>query len=576
MADPSTSADDAGSDSSTKPVAPPRASVNVADLITAYDNQQNTVQTSLNDLSNVAKLISSGGGGGGAYTEYAGQTAVNQANIEAAVKLKTDNAEAAAKFGVTPGAWAPEVSALSQAVNDHDSIILSQMKKIDDLQGAKFADNPLGWLLNQIQLPFEQQRLSTLQDDNQKIQTEISNRLNLVTEAGKANSTIDTAAGQTLLAGMDKIALGQAQQKAAESALKTAQLGIEIINVRQNMSDSQFRGMVTLNNAFAQQQDMVIRQGQYALQQEQAIRETLRSQQETTMFNINSENRQLALDSEKQFNTDLLRATTFMGMTPITYQQYQRMAPETRTMLDGIMHDPYLNEGRYGGTINKAVEVSMNAPGLPTGLRPVQQAIQTEKMRFLTGPEAILLKALPKDSQDAALEKHLNDFVGGQAKNITPTGNIYSPPSLKSVLSIGALVNSDGTQKTGIGADLAPAAVSSPQTATDPNLLIETAVSRVLQGRTTPQQAAAELATIFNAVKTDNNAQRQYQRLNIPTVGGTIVPGYNMQVYTGDLFNSTKVIDTTNPTAWESVILRRVQRKIQSDAMTNPSASNYQ
>ena len=210
--------------------------------------------------SSLKDIVSSMPGGGqgqqltaqGADAIATGKQAVNTANEQAAIKYQQDNAEAAARFGMTPGAPSATVVALSKGIVEGEADIVNRQKMIQAKQDTNFLDDPVGWITNRLTLPFDQaayegrvegitQQLSVLK--------ELATR---TTEQYQVNAGIDTGASIARLDGLNKEALGEALLQKADSAFKAAQIGVEAANVRIAASRTEFDSQVALSNSIAE------------------------------------------------------------------------------------------------------------------------------------------------------------------------------------------------------------------------------------------------------------------------------------------------------------------------------------
>lgn len=487
--------------------------------------------------------------------------AINAVKTDAAIKLERDKHGYAASVGADPDASSYVLTAMADS-------ILNSNKKIDTMAAANqdelsaytkkasvgLFDDPIQWMVNQFTLPQEaytynlhEAALSgvTAQRD-QKLQV-MREMMTSVTEAGTMLSSLDQANATKMGLLQDQGIAAAANRNLAESQLKAVSLNLQGIQLKDAINKNSF-------DMLMQQNSMMVQRENLALEQTRTHLDELRTQYTDVLKDIQIEARNDSVEGTRLLQGYLTKAATVLGRTPPSVIEYKTMTPKQRSYWDAVMSDPNMMDvnstGRFGVTPGEALDTSIGVNAqLAPGAKMTQDKLQKFRTDFIASKD-ITWKQLAPEAQKADLDQAYTDYVKQQTNSIPVSGGLYSAPPLRAIIA-----GNSAIAQFQIAKELAPFIEANPTQATDPNLLMKTAMKLITAGKMTTDQAADEIAVMYRGAMTVNNQLHQYSKFALPGMTPETT-GFRQNVTLGTGgFNSSRVVDFSNPARVKDMFL---------------------
>lgn len=515
-----------------------QSTIDVSGLMGAFDTAHKSINATISDLNNAltqgTKLVGD--------EEVAIGNEASAANeivrIDAATSLRKTaaNKTAAAEAGLNPEASSYVRNAMLQDILATDRDLDARSTMLQKKADAKFLDDPIEWFTNQLSMPGDmyaleigQKRQARKQEVLQRLQTETKEQIAL-------NNAIDGNDAAVRADALEKQNLAAAAIKVAESQKFLIQTGMTGINIRMAANRQQFEETVQLNGALAQQQQLQLSRAHLGIAEKQlAI--------QTEMKNLQIEERKDNLEARQAMQKSINNASEVLGLRPISVAEFNHLTGQRKELYMQLMSDPNVQEGRAGYNAAQSLDVynKLNAPGNP-GVNLVRKVLTDVKNKVIDDTPD--WKQKDAAQQNELVQKNIQARVRSEYGNIPEEGGIYSPGTLLSVLKIPEVA------KIPIAADLVQLA-RVPDYKTSANDIFTVALDRIAKGTETPATVAAQIADIYKAINSDNNTQRQYNKLAIP-----IPVTHKTNLFFGFGWNSSQVVDMTNPAALETALTR--------------------
>jgi hypothetical protein len=538
-------------------------------LMNAFGKVTDSIDASMNDLR---KTTEQGTGAVAAQQEAIkaaaeGQVTVNIENEKAALKQKSDNARVATAFGMNPDSGSYIIDLMGRSILAREQDIQARDKMIQAKMDTGFIDDPLSWIANQFTLPMDVQSLNNSISEQSRELGVLKELQDRTTTAYVVNAGIDTAASESRLAGLNAITLGKAANDVAQSQERLAQLGIQAINVRQQLTGQQFSAVLQINNALWAKESHELQLKNYYLNEKQlelaisskeAQLEYQKRQEDRAerSFQLQKEYRDLMIEDRKDnmvakaaLQEKLNNVTDVLGMNRFTIEEFKLLSGPTKAALESAMSDPDMQSGRIG--YNAADSLSkantLNAPLTPS-INLVRKNLIAVQNRVMSSDP--LWSQKKQGEQIAAIQAEIEKEVGKEIKSIPEQGGIYSPPPLIATLTIPAV------QNTQLAKALAPLGTVNSQYPTKADDVYRAAISLIEEGKGTPASMAREIALMYNAIILDNNDNKQYQRLALPRMSQA--SGFRTNVQSDFGWGNSRVINMADPAAVEAALMRTV------------------
>lgn len=582
--------------------------IDVNALLSTYNNFRTQSEKNAADLDTAYKTAIQAAGAPAAAAIQEGKAQIDLNNVveTAAIKLKRDNAAAAAAFGVNPDASSYVINQLGGTLlkNINKEMQLDASLQADASKG--FWDNPLDWLATQISMPFDAMTLETVREGNDRIVANLGRLQALTLEQNKVNAAIDDAASTERLAALNKVTAAKAARAAAASAAEVARLGLDNISMRQRMTAEQLNAAFTMNNVIQGINDHELKRVDAQFRMEanrRADDENRRAEEQAKRagqaFPLDLEAKQIAVDTaranlereafrksqdeqhsklldlqvkaaegqeeaKKVIQRQLDISAPLLNIRNLSVEEYLMMPENSpiKQTLNRLLFSQDVEFRRLGSNpIDVIRSFTVFPRPLPAGQELVRDAITRIEQATITANE-IAWKSLGPDVQRVRLIDSVNATLNKELGNIPETGSIYSPPPLVSTVSMGSMVDNP------IVRALKVLAVNPEYpTRTEDVIRVATDIIRaqVASGNPNPAVIAAvatHVSDFYKAIMVDNNNNRQYRKFALPGMAETTT-GFKTSVsYPGLIpgMTSREVIDLSNRAAVQAFLTKRMVR----------------
>lgn len=539
--------------------------IDINQIMEAFTGVNQKIDASVNDLTSTVadsqKAFQSEQSG----INNAADAQVNINIVEAAAASKelADNRTADAFFGTNPNAPSFALSSYADKIAGEEADLDARSAAIRKKEETGFFDDPLGFIGNQFSLPSDIAAYNTKLADTQRHNAALTELTTHTLEAAKVNSIVDAADATQKLDSINKLAFAKAGIAVAQSQQKMEQLGISAISVRNNLNKEQFDTLLQVNTLQNQklQYDLAVKASDRA-------DKTLELQEEYKRFQIGTKEEQQAATAsiQKRLNT----VTTALGMPSVSAGEFKTMSGPLKNAYESFIQGADIDNGRLGynaadilGKVN-----AVNAP-----LTPDMNIIRKRLTGLANGAAVAYNKAnpgqefgkLPVGAQNLQVQTAIEADTRKEASNVTDENNIYSPAPLSSVLKIPTIAS------LSLAKDLAPIAASQNLVPTRAQDIYTTALQQVADGKLSPEDAAAQVSTIYKAINLDNTARYKYNRFALPAP-----TSYNTTIFTGMSWSNSQTIDMTNAAQLQSVFTRASITRLKSDAQTKGILQGFQ
>lgn len=516
----------------------------------------------------------------------AAQQATSAIDFATLIKQQQSAAEISAWFGTNKNAASSILAGLGDKISEGLKDLTNRQKDIQGKLDANLLDNPADWLINQITVPFDQLSYTFASSNVSKNIEQATALVKLTDDTIKMNNAIESGdlAGKAKAAA-DLIAANTAQA-AAQAQFKLKQLGLDTINVRTQLTRSQFEIVLGANNAIAQASQLRLAQLGYDLSLKQAglaERAADRADQQLELEKqskaIQEENlllnkRRLLLEEEMKsiqkeitlgnqtaniaLQDKLDKVAQVTGRARVTYQEYKQMSPDIRKDWDVMMANPNIvEEGRLGSTPAKSTQLILDrnlplTPGMQVAAQDLVK-IRSKTIEELSKPgSTIPWQQLKEDQKEVFLNRDILATVQKQINNIPDSGSMYSPPSAQAIF--GNVKGEGGIPflKTTNLAKGFEAIRLDDRTPLRANDVISVALNKIQNEKVSPQVMAEEISTMYRSIIVDNNANRQYQRFGLPMLDES--RGFNQQITYGRQGMFAPAATTVNMADFNSVL----------------------
>ena len=444
-----------------------------------------------------------------------------------------------------------EQIALSADIFDALPKLRAQGQKLEKLNSVSFLDSPLQWLVNQIQIPIENDRYAAAAQRIHQDRTALGTLSGLANEAHAQNAFANQVDFMAVAKEQANEALGKAQEIAGNAAIHAAGVGVSAANVRLAATEAQMRNAVLVNEAAQKQTQM---------QQEAQRLEMTKGQQFFIQRAADQENSlrtfQIALASEEASDRDMLqkgvdRLNELNITKNLTIRTLKIMDPASQKALIAVMATG--NDIIYGASPITALELTSSIPNLARPNNPredsVRNSMTSTAQSVFTDPN---IRILDKRGQGEAYNKAVLESNAQVQKNIPDQGSWMSP------MTIAELNGFDGLKDNRLMQVLSPLAGQKPNQVMSGDYVLATVLDQVNKGKLTADQAAAQAAQIFSTMSASINQVSNINRYG--QSGLTSKTGYNQAVDYGSFKGTMQSVDLTKQAVWGNLIRRRQAR----------------
>lgn len=523
-------------------MAQPAGNLDIADLISAKSALTDSITASYGDLLNSRKdLLDLGARQKEGIKQVSeGEVEKNVAEQKAEIAKKAHNTQAASIFGTNPDASSYILAAMSEDVLNIEKDLSNRDKMIQQKLDTGFADDPLGWFVNQFTIPADiaayNNRVGTLNQKNDMMKS----MLTKTTEAYAVNAGIDTAASVEKLNALNKITLGKAQVDMANSEAMVAQLGLSQLNIKNALDERQFQAVVQTQNAQVRLAELALAQSRESREREEGV---LKQELQRLQITAHKDD----LENKAMFQAKLDKATDTFQMARVPLKEFLTWTGARKDVMDRLMSDPDVqNRGIMANSPAKAVEMfnAMGTTGSP-GANIIRKQLTTISNEVAETNSALWKNKTPAEKFEL-IDKKAEAIIKREYANTPNTGSIFSPPPLAA-----SITTSPSVQTSALAQALAPIAAADKNAPTDASLIYKTALDLVASGKVTPEDAAHQATLLYQGVVSSNNFNRPYSRFALegPTE-------FKTNVYTGNGWTGSKIMTLTNEAEWQAALTR--------------------
>lgn len=511
-----------------------------------------------------------------------------------AVKRQADALEISAMFGTNKNANSFILAGLGKEITEGAADLIKRSKDIQAKLDQGFFDNPIAWFANQISLPFDQM---SFEFAGQNVQRNLGIAKEVVDRTDKAvalNNALEAGDLHAKAAAAQKLIAAKTDQDAAQAEFKLKQLGLDVINVRTNLTKSQFDIISQANSAIAQAQNLRLSELGFQLQVKADARAEAGAALEQERFDLakNADaraaeqlelsRRSLALQETTQrllveeregkaeanvmLQQQLDKVAQVTGTNRISFQQFRSLPEAMKMRWYQLMSNPeIMDRGQLASTPARALEF-VNEQNFPL-TAPMQQVVsELNKIRAgvidaTSKPNAgVMWHQMRPEQKEQALNAAIQTRVLSQLNNIPDSGSIYSPPTAASVFGKDDTPESGGfpfMKNTNLAKAMAAIRLDqrAPLRADD---VVNAALSKMQTENIPAEVMAKEISTLYSAIIKDNNANLQYRRLGLPMLDEAV--GYKQTVTAGNftMFGGTtgRVVNLSDVNAVTAHLIR--------------------
>lgn len=566
------------------------------------------------------------GGGVGLATKAANTVAQGKSMLAAAqasadAKLEKDMSGIYSQLGLTPGAQSGAVLGLVQDINSGIQDVNARGKDILNKMDQGFLPDPIGWLVNQLELPYDIRARNTANINVlQRLQAlhELSSFGQEQVNAAKALDTMDAVEKQLAT---NTIIRGEADASIAQAQFEASRIGIQAMSVRNSINQGQLNASIKLFDLQQDNNRMAITLNGQAIDLAKLDNDTYRTQLDRVQTLIRSESnerdkRQLQLaeaNMQLNFSRDE-REQKVLGMrveeltlaknrderegrvaalqTSIAEinlddaQRKQAGIADVQQSLDKVTEVYNLNRMTYyqfaampDSPLKQFLASALTDPDTQRGMYGHDMIDSIDKMAAyrLKPPPGVgdfLGKIIAEDNkyvsvhkfelkglspQEQHVERQLNilKFVKDQNSNIGDTGNLFSPPPLAKMLEIPILGNNP------IAADLKTLAATNPSLPSKVDDIFTFVADGMSKGKYTPSQGADFISNFYKSALQQVNSLTQVNRFGI--TGLKTSTGFNTTVHTGSL--TSEHTDVSNRANVERLLTRMIVTKTMNEGI---------
>lgn len=541
-------------------------------LIDTFNEVAASTAASKQQLVNYNKDIA---GAGNQYQAGADANAVAQEKINLAQQQNTLSqqnyvAQTAAAFGLAEGTGPGSIAETAKTIQAKSMDLDALRNQVEQKMSVSLFDDPVQYIKNRLTLPHDQALLKQKADDFGSTLAGFEAKENAVTSAGKNAALMDSTGSALKLDGLNDQALAKAQMEKGVSALAIAQAGTSNVNMQNADTVEKYHSLVALNDAMAKHVQLGIEQTQTGLL---AARTFTQNQEDVIRNGLNSEK----LEDQNTANTYMSRANIALGGTPLTTQQLKMMDPKRREeLLSAAAHFGDPNNPNYGQDAAGVASDPANSVALLSNVAgPANLGLQ----QTLKGAQKVLQASLQSEAYLTAQRNHdpagihqsqvsaLQDTGRAEMNNISPSNNIYIPPSMSSVAKLPLL---NGTDLANDASTLVQGKANIPY---DPKLLADTAALDVENGKRSVGTVAQQISTASTQALSLMNQAGQYNKIGLLPLHSEET-GYKTTVSVG---GKALQVDWSNPSSVQNYLVRsRVAKVMEASRLDALSGVNGQ
>lgn len=478
------------------------------DIISGAQNLIRQSQESSKKKQEIAGQMAAGANKiAGIYETVASDLAVVKATQEAAqLKVQAENSRIAASAGVNIGGANVLLdlhSQLAQANQETIAATTEYKKKMS----TSFFENPLDYIVNQVTLPFTEDKLKGAAAQSQTIAQTLINTNNALQESFQTTEKLKESTSTTSAAAATRVAAAEALMNAEKASIEGLKYNMTGVEAAQQATAEQLNAQYQVFSAVKAEQQVQMALKSHALQLEQfnwAKQEKLAAQE------AKAEGKAMD-DQVLAYINDSLAAS---GMPVVSGLEAKNALQMLKSGASKEMVYHYEN-GRRMKSLGVATigsspaesarvlqEVATNLPDV----RKETTAILADALGALGQNKAIDKK--DKGAVDAFVNSHVKQTVELMYKDAGAAGSLFNVGDLNSYLTLGAVKDLPVVTKV-----LAPMGAQG-QSFIDPKLVLQLTAAAVKKGTITSSQAA-EISQVYRLANNINQQARGFLGLGI-------------------------------------------------------------
>jgi len=513
-------------------------------------------------LANNAAQLLIGGAKKAADIQEGRETAAKE-GIKDAVAIETQkgvadlNAQqnarkAASAFAINMDEANQMVVSMGEKFVTNSKKALALAEDITKRQSVRPWDDPIGWIGNQIVIPFQEEELQAATQAAGIAQKTLVAANDAVQEQVVTENAIKESVTTETQAAMQRQLLRGAEENLAKLRLQGIALNSGNLKAVLEMTSTQMDTYLKINQVFNSQKYLEM------AQQTHALNVVKWNQELKDRLEVTAEEASIA----DTVNTG--RAALNLPALPAKHiKQQLKMGGE----ISKILQDNYITGSAIkssgapiiGESPAKAAQVIVQSQA---PLTTEQQVVKS----FVVGGVTEAAGKLPPNVDAKANPKAAADYVNKQVldaakrqHNAIKTGdatNIYAASSLKAITAPKDIQESQIYQKI-----LSPL-IAAGYDKVDPDDLVSKTIAAIEQGQIDYNQGVLGLAVIFKSAKVMNNETRRYRMFGLPTQEKyTVKFNYTF----GPLPAGTDVVDMSDPAKVSVLLSRRMALSPKAD-----------
>lgn len=513
--------------------------------------------------------------------QQVGQIAAQEAEV--AYRMQKAQERAAATVGLNEDDLNNQLVQSMAEYNSAQEAKKQQLQRYQEIQSVGLLDNPVGYILGQLELPQVVNTHNALNAKASAAADNISTRQQLL-QQHKSAMVVNTAEAVKDI-NLQKAEAGVAQ---AQLALREAE-----INNISKLSGRKLQEFQHANSIFAIQdaafaKQLQVAQFQMNLEDRQAAREERRALAEAKLKDKQAQDAAVA-----EFDTQSQRISQFLGLqVPINYAMWQKMAnPKQKqawfeAVTTGEMGSNLLQSLQFVNSQGNSAALRQNNPGVAAATQGFMTAIDSVAGPLARRPEN--LKKKPEELAAEAANIYTNTVVGaagradsGNSLFSSQWDNLFNPykAEYKVLLDevtagkIPALQNNIVVKTL---SNLAPALdpTASNLSADSQNKLMLTIAEQVRRREIGLDEAAQQVSQFYTIAALKNKDLYQYDLLGLPPQ-----TRYMATFGTTGMFGSTVTADLMNTMSAKKALATLAtgsEKKVSSGVLGVPVGSSVQ
>lgn len=495
---------------------------------------------------------------GGIYNDVAKAAGVASLTKSAAdMFVQNEVAKAGVAAGLNPSQDMDRMYQVITQIHYKTDEVRTNLADVRAKRELPIWENPIQWAINQVTLPFAEDKLqgSTQELDlAQKTLGQINNTLSVAESVAKKQAVSVTAASAEALA---TIAAGEAAIQAKKAELDGLMYNSKAIQAGIEGPKERLDAMYNLNNA-QRQADM------YALALKKFKQETEEFDWRKTQKEAETVAKLEGKQIDEHFAETIMQGDAVLGMPPRSAVELKSAVQLLKTGQSKDLAKIYDIGRKYKATGVASIgstpsETLDNLTELPNNVAP----IRTEALALIKQAREQILVDPKIDKKDpkaiaSATDKLVEQAITGQLQSITPSSNnIFDVGDLSNFLGNKTGTGLTDLRNTPLAQKVLLPAIAAGQPLSDPRIVLGLAANAINDGTLTTTQAIDNITFIYRKANLINQSALNLQGMGIVLPANGMM--YNARM--GGFFS--KPVDMTSPEAVGRFLAKDLATRIQ-------------